>query len=84
MARLTLEVVCIGEEKKSKSQVLRLALAPSTWKGAVKLYAVDEFGVSRSRGAILRITPDGEIHMYNNIDRSLGLSLDERGQVKLV
>ena len=67
-------------KKKEEEKVLRLKLESS--KYAVHLIVVDENGLRLSDGYILRITDEGILKLYPNINEECGLQFEKSKDVK--
>lgn len=66
-----------GVDKKE----IFLKLAPGSAPGSVRVEACDKDGNVISH--IFKISTEGKLHRYRNVNKDIGFQLDEEGRVKL-
>ncbi len=49
----------------------------------IELIAVNEKGYEIPNGRIVKVTFNGQIHRFNNVNNTLGFNLDKDGKVEL-
>lgn len=70
----------VFKAEQEKGQVVRLRLVEEC--GDIKLAAVDGKGKVIPNGLLLRISADGSLALYCDIDENLGFNLTPRGIFK--
>lgn len=67
------------QETVSMDRVIRIRLTKSG--EGIRVEAVDSSGERYAQGSLLQFKMDGTIRRYSNIDRGIGLKLDEDQQI---
>lgn len=80
---MELDITIVGDTKVvGKKKSLRLTMRRGPY-GDARITASDENGHKISNGTICDIQPDGTLYLFYDINPSLGLSLDDKGRIRL-